>query len=421
MLRFIFALFNYSTLLLFGVFISAAILDITFNRKNTFILTCFCTVIFALQIVCYIKFGDMTSELYPLITHAPLTLLYYLLFKRRLLSCIFAVTSSYLCCALTEWFGILVLYVIGVQWVAYGIRAALNLGFGFLIVRYFASSIAVILRKPAKTVVIFSILPVSYFLFDYIATVYTNLLYRGSEAVINFLPLVLCVSYLIFSAIYFREYEEKCEVERHNQLMEMQRSQSEKEIELIKRSEYAVSLLRHDMWHFLNNIIAYIENNDTDKAKAYISEIIASADKTTMQKYCDNEIVNMILSSYESIMNENGIRFEHTIQIPAKLPISDVDLTSILSNGLENAIHAVSIMDEEKRNITLHLRMKDEKLLLSIKNPYANKIKMVDDMPQSTEPGHGLGTHSIKYITEKLNGNCQFSFENEQFTLRVVL
>ena len=29
-------------------------------------------------------------------------------------------------------------------------------------------------------------------------------------------------------------------------------------------------------------------------------------------------------------------------------------------------------------------------------------------MPQTTAAGHGLGTKSIHYITEKLHGNCQF-------------
>ena len=292
---------------------------------------------------------------------------------------------------------------------------------GFLIIHYFVPSLSVILTKPLKTVLIFNILPAAYYLFDYIATVYTNLLYSGSEVVFEFLPFVLCVAYLIFSIVYFREYEEKCEAERHNQLMEMKRTQSEKEIEAIRRSEYAVSLLRHDMRHFLNNISSYIEHGDTDKAKSYIREIIASTDKTATQKYCENEIVNMILSSYENEISEKGIRFHHSIQIPAKLPVSDVDFTSILSNGLENAIHAVSDLDPNKRSITLDLRMNGDKLLLSIKNPYAHKVDMLDGLPQAEGTGHGLGTQSIRYVAEKLNGNCQFIAKDGQFALRVVL
>lgn len=333
----------------------------------------------------------------------------------------FAITSAYLCCQLSKWLSMLAMVLTGKVWVEYSVRTFITVFLGFLIIRYFASSIAVILTKPIKTVLIFSILPFAYYLFDYGTTVYTNLLYSGSEIIFEFLPFVLCISYLIFSIVYFREYEEKCAAEQRNRLMEMQRTQSEKEIEAIKRSEHAIALLRHDMRHFLNNISSYIEHGDTNKAKSYIREIIVLADKTAMQKYCENELVNMIISSYENKMNEMGICLYHSIQIPEKLPISDVDFTSILSNGLENAIHAVSELDIDKRNITLDLRMNDTKLLLSIKNPYAHKVEMMDGIPQSKETEHGFGTQSIKYVTEKLKGNCQFVAQDGQFALRVVL
>lgn len=178
------------------------------------------------------------------------------------------------------------------------------------------------------------------------------------------------------------------------------------------------------MYHtvvWLSRPYSYIEQNDTEHAKSYIKEIIEAADKTAMQKYCENELVNIILSSYKNTMSDRGIRLVHSIFIPKTLHISDVDLTSILSNGLENAIHAVSELEPERRVITLDFRMNEEKLLLSIKNPYIHKVDMMDGIPQAKRDGHGLGTQSIKYVTEKLKGNCQFVAKDGQFALRVVL
>lgn len=422
MLEFVLGMLYNSTILLFGVFVSAAILNIPFYKKNIGLLLVFCMGVNALQFVFYATIGlKETIWIYPAITHLPSIALFSIYYKRRVIDSLFAVMSAYLCCQLSKWLSLLVLALSGEQWIAYGARAVITLLLGFVIIRYFASSLAVILTKPFKTVLIFSILPAAYYLFDYIATVYTNLLYSGSEVVFEFLPFVLCVAYLIFSIVYFREYEEKCEAERYNQLMEMKRAQSEKEIEAIKRSEYAVSLLRHDMRHFLNNISSYIEQGDAEKAKEYIHQIISSADKTAMQKYCANELVNMILSFYQNVIRQNEIRFDYSIQIPEKLSVSDVDFTSILSNGLENAIHAVSDLERERRSISLDLRLNDGKLLLSIKNPYAHRVELLDGVPQAKGAGHGLGTQSIKYIAEKLNGNCQFIARDGQFALRVVL
>lgn len=421
-LELIFGMLNNTTLLLFGIFVSSAFLSIPFTKKNTVVLLGLCIGINIALVIIYSQIGlERTQWFYPVITHVPSLLLFCLYFKRKLLSGVFAITSAYLCCQLSKWLSMLVLIFTDAIWVSYIVRALTNVLLGFLILRYLATSVAVILTKPIKTVLIFSITPITYYLFDYVATVYTKLLYSGSEIVFDFLPFVLCVAYLFFSVVYFKEYEEKCEAEQYKHLMELKRVQSEKEIEAIKRSEYAVSLLRHDMRHFLNNIYAYIEQSDTEKAKSYIREIIASADKTAMRKYCENGIVNMILSYYENEINEKGITFQHSIQIPAILPFSDVDFTSILSNGMENAINAVSELDRDKRVIAFDLRMNEEKLLLSIKNPYAHEVDMLDGIPQAKSAGHGLGTQSILYVTQKLNGNCQFVAKDGQFALRVVL
>ena len=422
MLQFILGMLNNSTLLIFGVFVSAAILGIQFHKKNILILLAFCIGVNMLQFIAYVNIGlNGTECLYPVITHLPSVLLYCLYYRRKLVPSLFAIMSAYLCCQLSAWLGVLALLITDTLWVTYGIRTAITVFLGFFIIRYITSSIGIILTKPFKTVLIFSIIPATNYLFYYITTVYTDLLYSKTEVVFEFLPFVLCIAYLIFSVVYFKEYEEKYKVEQHNQIMEMKKAQSEKELEAIKRSEYAVSLLRHDMRHFMNTIISYIEQGDTENAKSYINEIIETTDKTAMQRYCENEIVNMILSSYENKIVEKGIRFHHSIQIPAKLSISDIDFTSILSNGLENAIHAVSELDLVQRNITLDLRMNNNKLLLSIKNPYAHKVDMLDGIPQAEEFGHGLGTQSIKYVAEKLKGNCQFIAKDGQFSLRVVL
>ena len=45
----------------------------------------------------------------------------------------------------------------------------------------------------------------------------------------------------------------------------------------------------------------------------------------------------------------------------------------------------------------------------------------VDGLPLSTRKGHGYGTRSIRYMTERLGGHCQFSAQEGLFILRVVL
>ena len=65
----------------------------------------------------------------------------------------------------------------------------------------------------------------------------------------------------------------------------------------MQRNEKNVSLLRHDMRHFLNNIAAFIENNEDDKALDYIHSIVKATEKTTRKRFCANEIINIIIMS----------------------------------------------------------------------------------------------------------------------------
>lgn len=421
-LTLIFGLLHFFTLLLFGVYVSAAFLSISFNKKNSLILLLISIILFSLQGSIYTLLGmDKTEWFYPIISHLPLVLVFVFYYKRTLVSSVYAVMSAYLCCQISKWIGLLALTISGEDWIMYAARVTTSIIICLLIIKYIATYIATILSKPRRAVIIFGFLPSTYYLFDYIATVYTDLLYRGSQVVFEFLPFAFCIAYLIFSIIYFKEYEEKCEKERYNNLMEMQKSQAIKEIEAIRRSEYEISLIRHDMRHFLNHILSYIENGNNVKAQAYINEIIDSANKTALQKFCNNELVNMVLSSYENKMKERDIQLLSSIQIPKELPCSDVDFTSILSNGLENAFRAVSELECEKRVISLDLKMNENKLLLSIKNPYLQRPEMINGLPVTHEIGHGLGTQSIKYVTEKLKGNCQFTAQDGTFALRVVL
>ena len=230
-----------------------------------------------------------------------------------------------------------------------------------------------------------------------------------------------CSSYLVFLIIYFQEYENKQEITQYSNLREMQLQSMQNEIEQVKISSQRLAILRHDMRHFLTNVSGYIENGETEKAQEFIREVVTATDNTATQCYSKNEVVNLILSSYEEKIKACGIEFKYSVQIPEELPYSEVDLTAILSNALENAIHAVKKLPPEKRYIELDLRMKENKLLISIKNTFAETPELRDGLPVAKEEGHGFGSQSIRYVAEKLHGNCQFSVVDDRFVLRVVL
>ena len=422
MLNSFFGILHHAVTLLFGVYISAAFLGIRMSRRNILILFGFSAAVGVISTLSFIFFGEaFTAQIYPLIIHLPLILFLTLVYKNTALRCVLAVLTAYLCCQISKWAGLVLLSITETEWVYYSVRIITTIVVFAVLVRYVSNAAAQLIQKPTGALLIFAILPFTYYLFDYGTGVYTELIYSGKKVVSEFLGFALSIAYLLFLLIYFKQYEEKREAEQRSRLLEMQQVQTQKEIEAQKRSANAVSLLRHDMRHFCAAISAYIDDGEYDKAKEYIGEIVSYVDRTALHKFCKNETVNMILSSYENVMEENKIDFSPSICIPERLSVSDVDLTSILSNALENAINAVLPLETGKRHIALHLRMDDGKLLLSLKNTFAEKPIMRDGIPHSNKAGHGFGTQSIRYVTEKLKGNCQFSVKDDWFILRVIL
>lgn len=408
--------------LLFGVFVSAAIADIRHTQKNLVILSVFCTCNLLIQsILIRIDSPALVTSCYPLITHLPLFLLLLFVFHKRVLLSILAVTTAYLYCQISNWVSTVPEYLLAPSWaVDFTYIMTLILLFPFVI-RFTVPSIAKLYAQENKELLMFGIVPVFYYIFDYIATVYTGLLYNGNIIIAEFIPFLLCIYHLFFCAIYYRQYEEKQEIATRNMLMELRQEQSKRKVKTLQQSEKAVTLLRHDMLHLLNNISIFIENGKIAEAQEYIQNIIQVARSTSEKQYCANQMVNMILSSYDEIFVENEIDFSYTVNIPEKLFISDVDITSILCNALENALHAVLPLDSALRIIELHMTHKKEKLLICLSNSYAQKPQMLDGCPVTDQKGHGFGTQSIKYTVERLHGNCLFSVNDQRFVLRIVI
>ena len=422
MLNFVTEIIRYVMTLYFGVFVTTSIIGIKNSRKNLLILNIFCISDLLLHLLLMSNTDTIhVSNAYPLLTHLPLLLLLILVFKRSFLKSLLGVTTAYLCCQICNWLSIIPEMYSCDDWVV-NLTYILGIIITYLIVwRFAASALSEVFNKADAELIPFCIMPFFYYIFDYATTVYTKLLYAGNHLVVEFVPFLMCICYLIFCVIYCRQYERQQQIATQNYFMQLKQAQYARDMESMKRNEKNVSLLRHDMRHFLNNIAAFIENGESDKALEYIHGLVKTTEKTVTDRYCANEIINIILLSNHDKLESEGIALNYTITVPSKLDISDIDMTAILQNALENAIHAVTGLDKNKRFINLSVSLKNGKLLISVKNPYATAPKLENGMPIAREKGHGLGTRSIKLTANRLGGNCQFSVTDKLFIVRVII
>ena len=413
---------QYGIVTLFGVFLSFAFSGIRISGKKNFLKTFgFAVLCGILQIAGYLMFGEeMVWKIYPLIVHFPLVFIICVFYKKRAETAFAAVTSAYLCCQPANWVGLAV-YSLTEKMVADSVsHIIVYIVIGVVAERYIAPYLSEIFQKETKSVLIFGSVPIIYYFFDYTMGIYTDFWTENNRVVEEFLPFFICIIFVVFSVVYYKEYEQKSEAERNEQLIRIVAEQQGKEVEKTKANENEIRILRHDMRHLLNNVAVCIDNGEKEQAKELISAYVQKIDRTKQKRYCENETLNCILSDFAAKCELFSVDFSYTVE-PEEIATDELIFGSIVSNALDNALNAQKKLLGDERYIKLLIKTVDGRLLLSVKNPVKNPPVFVDGMPVAEKKGHGYGTRSIRYMAERLGGNSQFLAENGCFILRVII
>ena len=103
------------------------------------------------------------------------------------------------------------------------------------------------------------------------------------------------------------------------------------------------------------------------------------------------------------------------------LPLPESDLCVLLSNALENALHACQRQNAAglPAFIETSAYEQDGRFFLQLANACSTPVLFEDGVPVTREPGHGLGVRSICAIVEKYGGIYSFTQKQEQFILRI--
>lgn len=264
---------------------------------------------------------------------------------------------------------------------------------------------------------IFSMLGAIFYLTMIVTAFYPTILTSRPEYyphIILILILVPVMYATVFSVLW--KQIEIFRISKQNTMLNLQMKMIDENLRTRLEAENKFKLLRHDIRHNLILLNDYIQNGHLDEAKNYISKISSSIDSTAVKSFCVNNIVNVAISHFDSIAEENGIALETNIRLGETLPVDETDLAIILSNALENAINALKNCD--KKRITLNAFENYNHLYIEIKNPFCGEITFCKGFPVTTDEGHGYGTRSIATIIKKYDGTCSFTTENGEFVFR---
>jgi len=119
-----------------------------------------------------------------------------------------------------------------------------------------------------------------------------------------------------------------------------------------------------------------------------------------------------------------NINFEYKINNVENLNIDDVDLSSVFSNILNNAIEACERMPINNRKILLIVNSRSNVLAIEISNTYSGIVRK-DGSRFKTIKGndrdHGLGMNNLKEIVKKYNGIFNTEHDEKIFKVSMTL
>ena len=420
------AVLNDAAVSVFGGVLSASFCDALRTQRERIVFWCGMAVMLIPQGAVYLIWSaDFRLRVYPLIVHLPLLLLLYVLTK-KLWSPAVSILTAYLFCQLRRWVALLAAVVLpGGAIVQDLTELAVTAPLLLFLLRFAAPAIRQLFGYPMKIQCCFGAIPALYYAFDYLTRVYTDLLSSGEPVVVEFMPFVCCAAYLIFLLFNFTEERKRARLRDIQKNLEIQLAQSVQEINALRQSQEMAARHRHDLRHHLQYLSNCIQNRQEERAQTYISGIFQEIEAQTVQRYCENEAANLILSAFAGRMEKDGIRLEVQGALPAFLTVSDSDLCVLLSNSLENALHACRPLAAAGRACTVSLRLqyheRTGKLTMLVTNPCGEAVRFENGVPVSGEPGHGIGVQSICAIVERYGGACSFQVEDGQFILRLFL
>ncbi len=421
MAAFILMLCHAFIVLMFGIFVSAGFAGIPFTRKNILFLLVFSGCSMAAQGILLAVFDEpFVWKMYPIITHLPLLLLFVFFFRKSFPTALVSVFTAYLCCQPAKWFGVLVNTILSDAVLEYAVRISVLILVYIITSMFFMRTLSKFFSGDAGSVYVFAVVPFIYYVFDYATVVYTDVWLTKNQIAVEFLPFFISVIFIVFCFVYYRQYEEKFEAERKEEIIRLTVEQQAKELDAMKRSEHEIRVLRHDLRLFLSTLAVCIETDEKSVVQGMIKSYSEHVDGTKILRFCTNDTVNYVLSDFDAKCKANEVKFIHKVEV-GEIRTNEILFSSILSNALDNALHAVAELPKEKREVSLMLRDAEGKLLFSVKNPVEKEPAFVDGMPVTTRKGHGYGTRSIRYMTEKLGGNCQFTVKDSVFITRVIL
>lgn len=157
--------------------------------------------------------------------------------------------------------------------------------------------------------------------------------------------------------------------------------------------------LRHDMRHYLLTATELISAGRAEEAKDYMETVIhEKVDRTAVGVDTGNVVVDAVINSRIAVCLQQNIQIKCMIDSQFG-EVSDMDLSIVLSNALDNAINGCRGVDDPKIELVIGSRKSLTRIV--VKNSIAESVLSKNpglETDKADRSAHGFGIASMRKI-----------------------
>lgn len=222
--------------------------------------------------------------------------------------------------------------------------------------------------------------------------------------------------------VYMKSANEKME-----QLIESERKLKDMYIKYYQEQlarEEDTRKYRHDLSKHLVCLSELANNKKIEMVKDYIEKMQAQMNYIQKKSYyVGNEILDAILNYYLPMI-EKDIRVHIIGSCTEKIIIDNVDLCTIFSNLIQNAIEELTKKSTSEKYLDIIIQYGKEYFLIELRNSISsenlNRYEKFFNTKKPDQKNHGFGLRNVKDIIEKNKGVFEIRRERNEVIAKVV-
>jgi len=262
-------------------------------------------------------------------------------------------------------------------------------------------------------------------LINFLMTISSTLQAENSQYAVQIVRISLL--FLIMSIIVIYLFGEICffyQKEQHRYALKLRNKELEQQLAFQESSASDLRKIRHDIKSNLANISYLLKEKHIEESVIYINAITSSLETTKSVIHCGNNYIDSIINYEISLCKRTKINIQFEVDNVPDLNIKPTDISSIISNILNNAIEANLKLIESERFIDLKIFCYKNYLTLIVKNPYKHILLESNGILATNKKDnlyHGYGLKIVKSSVNQYGGTFQYSHDHGVFTVKIIL